>query len=70
MDEVYSFAALLLAGLVSALPDVYRLFNNHVLSKIFHLKKIEDDAYGCKRMVQLTFMFSVYLYLVSVVDFI
>ena len=36
--------------------DIYRLLNNHVLSRIFHFKKIEDVNYCCGGMIQFTFM--------------
>ncbi len=56
MDGTYVLAALILASVLASLPDIYRLLNNHVLSRIFHFKKIEDVNYYCGCMIQFTFM--------------
>lgn len=56
MDESYVIAVLVLSGVIGFLPDIYRLLNNNVLSRIFHFKKIEDVNYCCGGMIQFTFM--------------
>jgi len=56
LDGTYVLAALILASVLASLPDIYRLLNNHVLSRIFHFKKIEDVNYYCGCMIQFTFM--------------
>ena len=56
LDESYVIAVLVLSGVIGFLPDIYRLLNNHVLSRIFHFKKIEDVNYYCGCMIQFTFM--------------
>ena len=68
MDEAHVIAALVLAGVVGYLPDVYRLMNNHVLSKIFRFKKIEDVNFACGYMVQFTFILILALCFMSVVE--
>ena len=56
LDESYVIAVLVLSGVIGFLPDIYRLLNNNVLSRIFHFKKIEDVNYCCGGMIQFTFM--------------
>ena len=66
MDGTYVLAALILASVLASLPDIYRLLNNYILSRIFHFRKIEDTNYAIGYMVQFTCMLVLALFFLIV----